>query len=442
VRFGITSAGVVRVIRLVVLLLALFYAGAVSMMLDTSLTRPVRDAVDYWLVTTDWGVTPLEKIQNDLDIYPYRHLLKGSYVPPADRDYRELALPGMRDRRAAPLIYVAPDRDPALSAVSMLTDDAAGLYSVVLLDPAGEVLHQWPITEAFAPWPHRPITNVLPHAFELFPDGSMISVIDKGRTLARVDACGEPIWMRELATHHSVVRDGPDHVWTWDFHDMIRVQVADGEIVHRVSLQDVIEANPETDVLGVIQRTALDAYFWGPDPLHPNDVEALPADLAAAFPGFEAGDLVISLRSLNMLLVIDPETARIRWWRMGIGRRQHDPDWMPDGTILFYDNNINREFSRIRRIDPESYRVTDVLDGADHDFLSGALGRQQLYPDGTMIVSSGLQGRLFEVGPDGRVTLELVNRYDAANTLFAIVTEGHRLPLDYFDETPSCAEGP
>ena len=51
---------------------------------------------------------------------------------------------------------------------------------------------------------------------------------------------------------------------------------------------------------------------------HGNDIDPLPAALAPDFPQFAPDDLVISYATTNLLFVLDPESLKVKWWRVGI----------------------------------------------------------------------------------------------------------------------------
>src|SRR5690606_39813819 len=88
------------------------------------------------------------------------------------------------------------------------------------------------------------------------------------------------------------------------------------------------------------------------DPFHPNDAEPLRADMADAFPMFEAGDVLLSMRELNLITVVDIETGKMKWWRYGPWFKQHDPDFQPDGRITVLDNATGTGASRVLAIRP------------------------------------------------------------------------------------------
>lgn len=57
------------------------------------------------------------------------------------------------------------------------------------------------------------------------------------------------------------------------------------------------------------------------DVTHLNDVEPLGSAIADEYPLFDAGDLLISLRHLNLVFVFDPETLTVKWHASG---RNHE----------------------------------------------------------------------------------------------------------------------
>ena len=428
-----------RFALLFLILFFTFFAGVFFMKKSIPPIPQLNEAYTYLLKRNPSdNTTPRERILNDMGRYPYRLLRPADPTILEAQAFWDLGLAESHWRQRDARVYVDKDRREAkLTLISGLFGSNEIAHGVVLIDQDGSLLHQWPISQNFAEWANVPDFSMLVHGFEVFPDGSIIAALNKGNTLARIDACGEPIWAKEFGIHHSIAQDGPDHIWTWDGeNDMVRVKIADGEVVDRVTLDEVMKANPDIDILGVLQVDQYDQSTWLSDPFHANDVEALPAELADAFPGFEAGDLLVSLRSLNLIMVIDSETARVRWWRQGVVRRQHDPDWQPDGTILVFDNNTNRGYSRIRSIDPATYLVKDVVEGEAYNFYNLNMGTQHRTAEGSILVTSANQGRVFEVASDGSVVFDLVNMYDTEHVGY--IGDARTVPIDFFEEFPTC----
>ena len=165
---------------------------------------------------------------------------------------------------------------------------------------------------------------------------------------------------------------------------------------------------------------------------------ALPADYAEAFPMFDAGDLLVSLRSGNLIFVVDPDTGEIVWWMQDGSFGQHDPDWQADGSILLFDNNTDYGSSRVIRINPAMKSYEIVLDGNDLGFYTDLMGNQHRCADGATILALAREGRAVEYADDGTLLFEFINLYDEAEQRRGLVTEARTLPLAFLDNLPEC----
>ena len=74
------------------------------------------------------------------------------------------------------------------------------------------------------------------------------------------------------------------------------------------------------------------------DPLHMNYIEPVGAAAAAHDPLLEPGDLLVSLRNLNALVLLDAEDRRVKWLLSGVTGQQHSPQLGAEGDILMFDN--------------------------------------------------------------------------------------------------------
>jgi len=324
--------------------------------------------------------------------------------------------------------------------------------AALALSPELEVVKVWRLVEKDIPGTQpRPPNRKFVHGFAILQDGSVVFGFDNGVALQRFDACGRRIWAVPGKFDHAVsLDDAEKFVWTlYDSNEIVKLAAADGTIVKRIPMAAIAAANPTIDILDVRQqdfdrgndnsRNIPDK--WLDDPVHLNDVEPLPAAMAQAFKGFQAGDLLLSARSLNLIFVLDPETLKVRWWHSGSWRRQHDPDWQPTGEITVYDNRMNRPYSRIVSIVPGSPEVKVVFDGTANDFYSRIRGKHQVTGAGTLLIASPQQGRVFEVERGGHGVFEMLNTRPGSDEFNYPLSEAIWLPSDtsLFKEGVPCA---
>ena len=339
--------------------------------------------------------------------------------------------------------------------------DGEFTHAALALSPQLEVVKVWKLTEKDIQGEEPlPTFRKYVHGFVMLKDGSMIFSFDEGVSLQRFDSCGRRIWATGGLFNHTITLDEDEKVaWTLRreeaddklMHEtVVKVATATGEILQRITMEDIAAANPTLHVLDLRER---DRNFvtanprntseeWLPNPFHLNDVEPLPAAIADRFEGFEAGDLLLSARSLNLVFVVDPDTLAVKWWQIGAWRRQHDPDWQPTGEITVYDNRMSLDYSRIVGVVPATQSTRVVFDGRSADFYSRIRGKHQITQAGNLLISSPQQGRVFEVEPDAHMVLEIFNPKPGSDEFNYPISEAIWFPLDAFNfaEDLSCAK--
>lgn len=330
------------------------------------------------------------------------------------------------------------------------------LWGAVLIGPDGAPVHQWRLSTEHMAGNREPPQRKVLYGVSPLPDGSIIFTMQEdGGGLVRVDACGRPVWGVDGAFHHTVQPRDPAMTSFWTFeggqeafdHVLARLDTATGEVLERIDMADVRRANPDLHIFD-LQRNQ-DAEH----PVHGNDIDPLPAERAAAFPGFAAGDLLVSFNTTNLVFVLDPRTLRVTWWRVGPWDRQHDPDWGADGRITVYSNAARARdrlapdpvFSAVIAIDPATLAHETLLDGRRYNHFDPWNGTHQVTPAGSILVTSSTQGRAFEIGPDGRVLFSFLNTVAPADgggvTRTLHLSDAFFMPLDFFRDgalTASC----
>jgi hypothetical protein len=261
--------------------------------------------------------------------------------------------------------------------------------------------------------------------------------------MQKIDICSNTEWIK-LGEYNHVIQKGVNNksIWTMDLDrdcNLHQINSLNGESINSIKIVDVIKENPSIDILG-IRRNYLDGQ-WLHDRWHFNDVEPLPLQYKGSFPQFNAGDLLLSLRSLNAILVLDPESKKIKWWRTGATSRQHDPDWQSDGSITVYDNQMrdknkinikSNKYSRIVKMNVDDYSTKVLYNGETDKFYSNIRGRHQILPNGNILITSSMQGRVFMVNPKGEIVFEFINEYDNNGDIL-LISEAKWLPQDFFD---------
>ena len=90
----------------------------------------------------------------------------------------------------------------------------------------------------------------------------------------------------------------------WYYEDTILKVSPDGKILDEISVLEALREWP--GLTSITYNEDVQVAIRSNDPTHLNNVEPLPRAMAAAFPQFAPGDLLISLRNMNTIAVLDP----------------------------------------------------------------------------------------------------------------------------------------
>ena len=354
-----------------------------------------------------------------------------------------------RSKRTAETRYTVQNAgavSPGYLAVTRL-DSEGPLYVVDLIAPDGSLVHTWPVRHDLLVEGGNPLE--FPHGTLVLPDGSLLANFDAGFGMARIDPCGRPIWSRDDGKYHHEIKAGEDGIWTWFGKDgatahgneLLRFDAQTGEHLERIHLVDdiVLHSRPNATAMTIpegftFKREA--KVGEAPDTFHPNDIDPLPAAYADAFPDFDAGDLLISLRNINTVAIIDRETYEVLWYANGPWLQQHDPDWHADGSITVFSNNPDRFRSSILRVVPGQSAATEIfaMDGPAYDTY--IMGTHERLQNGNWLILSSMEGRVLEVTAEGAPVREYSNILN--DRMNAIIPNAEVLPEGYLEAPPIC----
>lgn len=128
--------------------------------------------------------------------------------------------------------------------------------------------------------------------------------------------------------------------------------------------------------------------------------------------------VLVSFRNISTVLIIDKATGDITW-KLGsdVIARQHDPNMLPNGNVLIFDNGERRKndvrvFSRVIEVDPQTNQVVwEYADQPYYNFFSPRISSARRLPNGNTLINEGMFGRMFQVTPDKQVVWEYINPY-------------------------------
>lgn len=325
-----------------------------------------------------------------------------------------------------------------------------------LVDADGKTLHAWDL-DWFRLWPNpdhvppedrphqRPGTDI--HGIAIAPNGDLTFNFEH-LGLMQVDICGRPKWRLAKLTNHDVFVDEDGNYWTLyadklkkplpglphikppiDYPYVLKLS-PDGRVLKRIALFEVLQRNGMTGMLH---------FGMGSDPrvsdevLHENNVDVFPRSMAPGL--FKPGDIMVSTRNNNTVMVFDQDTLKIVGIVTGRWTRQHDPDFVDGSTITVFDNNNlgrppDKASSRILQYSFKDGSEKVLFEGnSEHPFYTRIMGKQHRLENGNRLISEPLKGRIFEIDPSGKLVWEYFNHVEPG--VLGLLSEGQNIPPSF-----------
>lgn len=259
--------------------------------------------------------------------------------------------------------------------------------------------------------------NLILTSQSLLPDGSFLTYQPSGNTLSRmriVDETLRTIWTNgayNLGLHHWGDEFGgkvyqPGRIFV-DLPNPVSVAIGgmyaecemahapndaiyifdaqSGMLEHTINVMERLAAmGREGDVI----RREINACI---DATHLNDVQVLKTKRAASFfPNGKIGDLLISMRKANAVVLLDRDSYDVKWFVTEGFRMQHSPRVTGHGTVVIFDNLSSDRLggrSRIVEIDIATKEIVGTWEGTDDIFFdTSRRGKVTLLGDDILVM--------------------------------------------------------
>jgi hypothetical protein len=301
-----------------------------------------------------------------------------------------------------------------------------------ITDRAGKVLHAWEVNLEEL-WKGLDGVAGDVNALSLYPvgmalgkDGSLVASFQGRETfpvqigIMKVDRAGKILWKRFDRSHHWIVSDDAGNIYTpfASFTDARYVgsTAVDLKCETKRSGMDGIrvlsaEGKPlrELPIVDSFIKSGLTGWFYNIreacNPTHLNSIALVTDAIAKRIPGTAAGDFLVSLRETNAVALMDGKTGAVKYVVAGRTAAQHSPRFLPDGSVLVFDNlggDRSLGGSRVVRMNLVTGSAETVFPRDDAKALlpvqSKSAGHIDVSGDGKRaLVSVTHQGRIVEI---------------------------------------------
>jgi hypothetical protein len=333
---------------------------------------------------------------------------------------------------------INPDLKGVTKYIPELADRGYTVYTILratranLISMEGKIVHSWQAPSNSAQEQRRWSRGLMNDLGELF-------VIVEGKTLMKLDWYSNLLWEAEVDPHHdlALAENGDVYVLAgkltaiegqspaiYFLDNQIVILSGQGKIKQEISLYQSVKNIPtvknkiqkyiaEYDPRKIIsgKKRADSGFVFNrfqntrADLFHANSI----VFTQKSRPGLWCkGDLLISIRNLNLLVVLDGKTYKPLWyWGDQELDAQHSASFLANGDILLFDNGVKSKRSRVIKVDPGSKKIVwEYLGNPPDSFFSLQMGASQKLANGNILITNSASGQLLEITADKQVVWE------------------------------------
>lgn len=316
----------------------------------------------------------------------------------------------------------------------------------ILMDMDGKPLHRWQRSLAEAlPGYDGPIDPEFSNCWRrarMLADGGIVAIFE-GKGVFRLDRDSNLLWSNPNRAHHDLelMPSGQIVLLTRTAHLLPRVHPEKPTLEDFVVILD--EDGNERSRLSILEAFENSEWIsWYEqrrvktgDIFHTNSIQVL-SGRAVDAPWNQPGFFLLSVLSMDAVIVIDPFQRKVVQAWAGPWKEQHEPLLLPTGSMLLFDNKGESGRSRVLEFDPVDGEMIWQFQGYQGaPFYTSTCGTAQRLPNGNTLVVESDNGRALEVDVEGRTVWEFRNPARAGSegefvaTLFDLI----RLPAELAD---------
>ena len=286
----------------------------------------------------------------------------------------------------------------------------------ILMETPDKVIWSWDLSN------FRNNSKIIP--YHLFENGDLLIGKFETKGIYRIDKFGNIVWKNNSLNHHwvdveknkifipsrkfvSLPNDLKGDLKNSElkncnnknsaFDTILILNSINGEVIRNLSLMEILIKNEKFK--NVLNRKALSDHKFCADPLHLNDIQKLNVDeinlINKKIPLTSDNILILSFRTLDMILFYDLENNKINHIVVDLFAKQHSPRLHQDGFLYVFDNNnFSPKNSKIVKIDLENNSIVSTFEA--ENFATPSRGRLQFLNNDLFVQSSG-QGEIFKI---------------------------------------------